>query len=262
MQAKQPDRAVRAHDVHRPAIGVALGLSTLLLACSSPGTLGKDAALLDGSDSATAADWGTDFGAVDLAERDTTAVPEAPAAEHGPVDSRANQDDGYIADSAMASEVDIDSASGLDVRPAMDAQDHASPDVAPFTDASSRLLPPAFAPLPGATFAIAAANTAPDASTQGVLPCRPSDGTAHYNLVFSADATSVRIVRTDPVQEPVVNGVLSTSSEARLTYDLTNLFAGGALVIDRVDGNFVAELVIFGSGVPVVSCIESAMTKA
>jgi hypothetical protein len=141
------------------------------------------------------------------------------------------------------------------------AFDSASPDRVATKDASSDGLPSAFAGVAGGTFQIAAANTAPDAGTAGNIQCVPSDSTAHYNLVFSADAASVQIIRTDPVQEQTMNGSLSSRSDTRLVYDLTNLFAGGELVVSSIDGNLVAELVIFGSGRPVIGCIQSPMTR-
>jgi hypothetical protein len=122
-------------------------------------------------------------------------------------------------------------------------------------------MPPAFAAVPGGSFKIAAADTPPDASTQEGLACKPSDATAHYQLVFSADAASVSIVRADPVQEVTMTGTLTSRSDTHLLYRLTNLFAGGELIVEKVDAGLRAQLVIFGSGRPVVSCIDSPMTK-
>jgi hypothetical protein len=134
-------------------------------------------------------------------------------------------------------------------------------DLAVASDPRSDDLPAAFADLPGNTFQIAAADTPPDASVPGADRCRPMDGVALYDLVFSADGTTVRIVRTDSVQEPVVSGTLTERSDVRLVYDLANLFAGGELVLTSESGNLVADLVVFGSGLPVIGCIESPMRK-
>jgi hypothetical protein len=128
-------------------------------------------------------------------------------------------------------------------------------------DSASDDLPSAFAGLPGHTFEIAAVNTPPDASVQGGTACRSADTSAHYALAFSSDLGQVQITRTDPVQEPIVNGTLSSQSDTRLVYNLTNLFAGGQLTVEIVDGNLVAQYVVFGSGVPVVNCIQSTMTS-
>ena len=132
----------------------------------------------------------------------------------------------------------------------------------PSTDASAHdALPSAFAGLPGHAFEIAAVETPTDASVQGGTPCRPSDTSAHYALAFSSDLGQVQIARADPVQEPIVNGTLSSQSDTRLVYNLTNLFAGGQLTVDVVDGKLVAQYAVFGSGVPVISCIQSTMTS-
>jgi hypothetical protein len=127
-------------------------------------------------------------------------------------------------------------------------------------DSAHDALPSAFAGLPGHAFEIAAVNTPPDASVQGSTPCRSADTSAHYALAFSSDLGNVQITRTDPVQEPIVNGTLSSQSDTRLVYNLTNLFAGGQLTVEIVDGKLVAQYAVFGSGVSVVDCIQSTMT--
>jgi hypothetical protein len=63
------------------------------------------------------------------------------------------------------------------------------------------------------------------------------------------------------VQAAIIEGTLTERSDASLTYNLTNLFAGGELQVRSDNGARVAKLVIFGSGVPVVDCIESPMSK-
>jgi hypothetical protein len=121
--------------------------------------------------------------------------------------------------------------------------------------------PSAFAGLPGHAFEIAAVNTPPDASVQGSTACRSTDTSARYALAFSSDLGKVQITRTDPVQEPIVNGTLSSQSDTGLVYNLTNLFAGGQLTVEIVDGKLVAQYAVFGSGVPVINCIQSTMTS-
>jgi hypothetical protein len=109
--------------------------------------------------------------------------------------------------------------------------------------------------LAGRTFKIAAADSFPDASVPGAAGCVPSAPSARYSLVFSADGTKVKISRTDPVQEVDLNGTLDRQSESQIVYRL-DAFAGGELIIKP---GHVAQLVIFGSGRPVLSCIEAPM---
>jgi hypothetical protein len=117
----------------------------------------------------------------------------------------------------------------------------------------------AFPELPGNTFAIAASATAPDAGTSGG-DCRPSDRNAAYTLQFSADGQKVHIVRTDPVQEVMMDGELRETVAGILVYVIDNRWAGAQLIVRREATTLVAQLVVFGSGVPVVSCIEAPMT--
>jgi hypothetical protein len=140
------------------------------------------------------------------------------------------------------------------------APDLASVDLATASDRPADAALPGFPEIPGHTFAIAADATSPDASAPYGSDCRPQDADAHYELRFSPDGTKVSIVRTDPVQEQVLTGVLSAQFVARLVYRIDNAFAGGELAIWRDHDVLIAQLALFGSGVPVVWCIESPMT--
>ena len=121
-------------------------------------------------------------------------------------------------------------------------------------------VPNAFADVPGRTFQIAASATAPDASARSWnWPCKPHDASATYNLSFSDDGTTVHIVRTDPVQEEMMDGTLSEQSDSQLVYAIDNHWAGAELSVRRDNGVLTAQLAVFGSGLPVVSCIESPM---
>ena len=147
--------------------------------------------------------------------------------------------------------------------PDLGPPDHAPTDLATPGERSPDALPGPFADLPGHTFGIAASNTPPDASSNYFnWPCRSSDLNATYNLIFSDDGTKVHIVRTDPVQEETMDGVLSAQSDAQLVYSIDNHWAGAELVVRIDNGTHAAELAVFGSGVPVVMCIESPMTAS
>jgi hypothetical protein len=156
-------------------------------------------------------------------------------------------------------------AVAADAPPASDAipDVRASPDLAPAdvasaSDPRSEPLPSPFADLPGHTFQIADSDTALDASFGG-RACGGSNPGAVYNLIFSADGADVQLVRMDGPQEVILNGTLRTQSAEILGYYLTNAFAGGELSIRREGDTFIALLVLYGSGVPVMWCIASPM---
>lgn len=149
--------------------------------------------------------------------------------------------------------------------PATDAgtgQDLAAVDLAVAPDRPADSTLPGFPEVPGHTFAIAADATPPDATTAFNSDCRPLDRSARYDLHFSADGTKVSIVRTDPVEEQVLTGALYQQFDSRLVYRIDNAFAGGELVVWRDNGALIAKLSLFGSGVPVIWCIEAPMTPA
>lgn len=144
-----------------------------------------------------------------------------------------------------------------DGKPAMDSPpDSPASDMARdvVADTSGALL----AEVSGHPFQIAAADALPDASLYG-RSCATSKPGAVYRLTFSEDGAKVTIVRTDPVQETVLNGTLRTNSATRLGYDLDHTTAGGELSIRRDGDNLIGQLVLFGSGVPVIWCVESPM---
>ncbi len=153
--------------------------------------------------------------------------------------------------------IDITSLPATDAGVSLDS---APVDLAPASDPRPDTFPAAFADVPGGTYRISANATSPDASTGRGYACRPSDNNAVYNLIFSDDGNAVRIVRVDPVQEQMLDGKLGEQSESGLVYSL-DAFAGGELRILDDNGSLTARLTIFGSGVPVIGCIESPMTR-
>jgi hypothetical protein len=97
----------------------------------------------------------------------------------------------------------------------------------------------------------------PDASVDG-RSCKPGDGVATYELRFSSDGASVTIVSGILSQEPSLTGTRREQSATRSRYTLDNAFASGELVLwPDGSGGLVAGLTIFGSGVPVVFCLEA-----
>ena len=122
-------------------------------------------------------------------------------------------------------------------------------------DASAFLFPE----IPGRTFQIAAGNTPTDASAGLGVVCKSPSQNVAYSLTFSADGTKVHIVRTDPAQEATLDGTLVSQTDTRLRYTI-NTGLGGALMVWKESGTLVAQFELYGSGVPVVQCIDSPMT--
>jgi len=139
------------------------------------------------------------------------------------------------------------------------AQDVAVPDLSSLSDSIPDGFSAPFADVPGHTFEIAASHTAPDASSKLGWACNPADPNATYRLTFSDDGTKVTIVRSDPVQEPIMEGTLTQSSDSRLVYAIKISPADGELSLRRDNGVLTAQLSRFGSGVPVIACIDSPM---
>jgi hypothetical protein len=142
---------------------------------------------------------------------------------------------------APAKEAPADATSALDARRDWGA------------DTSKTLL----SEVSGRSFQIATSEALPDAGIDG-RSCATSHPGAVYRLTFSDDGAKVTVVRTDPVQEPDLTGTL-TKSSSNLVYDLKPAFAGASLLVRRDGGNLIGELVMNGSGFPVIWCIESPM---
>ena len=142
--------------------------------------------------------------------------------------------------------------------PDLGAPDLTAPDLPRGSDSARDGFLAPFADLPGHTFEITAATTVRDA---GFLCPRP-DPAAVYHLTFSDDGATVTIIRQDPVQEQIMRGSLQPGSGSTLTYDLEARPAGGELVVRSENGGLTAYLALFGSGLPIIWCIESPMTPA
>ena len=164
--------------------------------------------------------------------------------------------DAAVADAAFEGAPEVPDAGVADLSP----PDGRTPDIATYDLVPDSVLA-AFPEIPGSSFAIAAIATAADAGTSGGA-CRPSDRNATYALQFSADGQKVQIIRTDPVQEATMDGVFTKTAAGSLVYQIDNNWAGAQLIVRREGTALLAQLVVFGSGVPVVSCIDAPMTLA
>lgn len=130
-----------------------------------------------------------------------------------------------------------------------DVRDSAVPDAAGFTDTREV----AADPFAGRTFRIDDMNPAPTPDPA----CTPKGPAAAATLTFSADLATL-------------TGVASSGSAAfrfsatagpeanRITYHVTNL-TGGQVFFERDQDVEVAQVVLYGSGVPVVWCLRGAL---
>jgi hypothetical protein len=125
-------------------------------------------------------------------------------------------------------------------------------------DRGSEVAPASLAEVAGRTFGLSANDALPDAGLYG-RSCATSNPGANYAVTFSSDGAKVTIRRTDPIQEVVLTGTLQTGSSSNLAYNIDNAFAGGSLQIRREGGDLIGELAIYGSGAPVIWCIQSPM---
>ena len=91
------------------------------------------------------------------------------------------------------------------------------------------------------------------------VACKSPSENATYNLTFSADGNKVHIVRVDLVQEETSDGNLASQADAVLRYTITTGL-GGELSVWKENGILVAQFALYGSGLPVVLCIQSPMT--
>lgn len=145
----------------------------------------------------------------------------------------------------------------FDSQPAMDTPAD-SPLADSARDGGSEVAPFSPSDVAGRTFGLSANDALPDAGLSG-RSCATSKPGANYALTFSSDGTKVSIRRTDPIQEVDMTGTLQTGSSSTLAYSIDNAFAGGTLRIRREGGGLIGQLVLYGSGVPVIWCIESPM---
>jgi hypothetical protein len=159
----------------------------------------------------------------------------------------------------MADDLVIIAITALPTNDAAVTPDAASVDVRPAKEAGTDLLPGPFADLPGQVFRIAANAANPDASLDG-RSCKPADDTEVYLITFADDGWSVSIQPGILQEEPLL-GTLKEETGTRLRYDI-DAFAGGELEIHPDgSGGLVARLAIFGSGVPVVLCMEAPLIQ-
>jgi hypothetical protein len=88
--------------------------------------------------------------------------------------------------------------------------------------------------------------------------CTHKSELEYFILHFSADLTTVQVGWVRGSAFVPYQGTLVPEA-SKLTYQLTD-YAGGTLTIELDQGLYVAQVTMFGSGVPVMSCLRAALS--
>jgi hypothetical protein len=150
----------------------------------------------------------------------------------------------------------IDTLRGLD---ASAPPDTAPADLVVTHDTLPDGIPDTFTALPGHSFEITANVTPPDASAPRGYPCQNSYPEVVYDMTFSDDGRRVHLTSDNVPNHATMDGLLTSASSTRLVYSIDDGWAGAELDVRLDGGTLVGQLSIFGSGVPVIFCMESAM---
>lgn len=179
-----------------------------------------------------------DAGAGDAAVADTT-VPEAGAGDAAVAD----------AGDVLAHDVAIS-----DVAPADTAASDMRETAAADTTAPADVMEAAPNPFAGRSFRIDDTNPAPTPDPT----CTPNGPVASAYFTFSSDLTSLTGTASQGSTAWRFDAIVGPESN-KLTYHVTNLM-GGRVYLEGDQGVYVAQVVLYGSGVPVMWCLRGALT--
>lgn len=105
------------------------------------------------------------------------------------------------------------------------------------------------------TFRIDPQNPAPTPD-----PSCTQFGPADYiQMTFSSDLTTLTVLDVRDSATMTFHATVGPES-SRLTYHVTDFLAGGVITFEGDQGVYVAEVVLYGSGVPIVQCLRGALT--
>jgi hypothetical protein len=157
-----------------------------------------------------------------------------------------------VADAAVAELVarDVAIADAATVEAEADVRDSAGQDAASLTDTREV----AADPFAGRTFRIDDMNPAPTPDPA----CTPRGPAAAAELTFSSDLATLTGVASSGSTAFRFSGTLGPEAN-RLTYHVTSL-TGGQVFFEHDLGVYVAQVVLYGSGVPVMWCLRGALT--
>lgn len=175
-------------------------------------------------------------GGPDLLGRDATRA-DARVADASGRDARADAIEVVVRDATIAEVLS-------------DARDLAGSDAISFADTREV----AGDPLAGRSFRIDDMNPAPTPDST----CTQSGPASAVQLTFSADMATLTAVASSGSAAFRFTATLGPEA-SRLTYHVEEL-AGGFVFVERDQGVYVAQVILTGSGVPVLWCLRGALT--
>ncbi len=213
---------------------------------ATPDVLGRDGAASDLADAV-----GTDLPARDLASADG-AVPDV-LVRDAVVDVLVRDAvvDVLVRDAVvdvLTREVRMADVATVEAAP--DVRDSADPDAVGLADAREA----AAHPFAGRTFRIDDTNPAPTPDPT----CTSSGPASAANLTFSSDLTTLTGVASSGSTAFRFSATVGPEAN-KLTYHVTNL-TGGQVFFERDQDVYVAQVALYGSGVPVMWCLRGALT--
>lgn len=220
-----------------------------LVAGSDAATLAPDAAAPDVLVRDGAASDRADTAAPDVLVRDAAAPDRADAAAPDVLVRDGAAPDGADATGTDLPAPDATIADLATVDSPADLRDSAGPDVVGLADTGEV----AADPFAGRTFRIDDMHPAPTPDPT----CSPNAIAAAATLTLSADLTTLTGVASSG--SAAFRFTATVGPEAsRVTYHVTNL-TGGEVFFERDQGVWVAQVVLYGSGVPVIWCLRGTL---
>jgi len=108
-------------------------------------------------------------------------------------------------------------------------------------------------PYANRTFTLRPENPAPTPDPT----CTQYGPTDYFQLTFSADNSTIKVLMVSGSAATPLNATMGPEAN-KLTYHL-EAFGGGKITFERDQGVAVAQVIVYGSGVPVIRCLRGAL---
>jgi hypothetical protein len=89
--------------------------------------------------------------------------------------------------------------------------------------------------------------------------CTQFEDVDTYRLTFGADISTLRGLAVRGSAATKFSATVGPESD-RLTYHIEDFLAGGRIFIELDQGVYVGEVIIYGSGVPIVRCLRGVLS--